>query len=70
LLAGAVSSLPATAKTVEPAVGNAPPSITKENPNQLAVLALRRTPTGWRVIVPVTAIDRMAKTLRATTADH
>jgi hypothetical protein len=67
LLAGAVSPVPAPTPVVEPAAGGAPPSLVSQNPNQLAVLNLRRTPDGWRVIVPLAAIDRMAKVLRTTT---
>ncbi len=68
MLAGSVSSVPESTPTVEPSVGNAPPSLTRQSPNRLAVLNLHNTSGGWRVIVPAPAIDGMAKMLRTTTA--
>ncbi|HEY4247114.1 MAG TPA: hypothetical protein VGM64_09675 [Lacunisphaera sp.] len=68
MLAGPVSSVPESASTVEPSVGNAPPFLSRQSPNRLAVLNLHNTPGGWRVIVPAPAIDGMAKIMRSTTA--
>jgi hypothetical protein len=68
MLAGPVSSVPESAPTVEPSVGNAPPSLATQSPNRLAVLNLHYSAAGWRVIVPAAAIDGMAKMLRSTTA--
>lgn len=42
---------------------NAPPRLANPNPNPLAVLSLERSANGWRVIVPVAAVDRIATEL-------
>jgi hypothetical protein len=68
LLAGPPLSVSDSTPTIEPSVGNAPPSLTRQSPNRLAVLNLHYTTGGWRVIVPDPAIDGMAKTMRLTTA--
>ena len=65
MLAASGSSVLDPALVTEAANPSEPPSFAKPNPNPLAVLALHRTPAGWRVIVPGTAIDRMAKLLGA-----
>jgi hypothetical protein len=62
LVAGPAAAAPAPV-AIKLADGNTAPSLVKDSTNQLAVLNLRRTPGGWRVIVPTAAIDRMAKVL-------
>ena len=59
-LAAPESPVPAPAPVFLPAVGDTPPSLANQSSNQLAVLTLHRTPAGWQVIVPVSAIDHMA----------
>ena len=48
---------------LEPAQEGAPPSLANQNPNRMAVLNLRRSVSGWRVVVPAAAIDRIANEL-------
>lgn len=54
---------------LEPEVANGPPSLANQNPNRLAVLVLRRSTSGWRVVVPVAAIDRIAKEFHSPAID-
>jgi hypothetical protein len=54
---------------MEALVPNAPPQLANYNPNPLAVLSLRRSADGWRVVVPPAAIDRIAAELRAPVSD-
>ena len=53
------------AASTEPArsPANAPPALPENLTRKLAVLTLHRTSAGWRVIVPQTAIDRIAREL-------
>lgn len=67
MLAGPPSPVPEPAATIQPSVANEPPFLTSHSGNRLAVLNLVRSPEGWRVVVPVAAIDRMAKVLSVTT---
>jgi hypothetical protein len=45
----------------QPAVGNLPPTLTGASRYRVVVLNVNRTLDGWRVSVPATAIDRLAK---------
>jgi hypothetical protein len=67
MLAGPLSPRPDTAASIQPSVANEPPFLKSNNTNLLAVLNLVRTPDGWRVAVPVAAIERMAKVLSVPT---
>lgn len=68
MLAAPTSSAPEPAPTIVPATANEPPSLAKQNPNQVAMLTLHSTSLGWRVTVPAAAIGQMAKKLRTTPA--
>lgn len=65
LLTGPATPAPESAQIADPAGSAPPPSAVGQSKNQLAVLDLHGTPDGWRVIVPATAVDRMAKLLSA-----
>lgn len=68
MLAAPTSSGPDSTPAIKPSVGNEPPFMTNHGANQLAVLDLVRDTDGWRVVVPVPAIKRMAKVLSVTAA--
>ena len=69
MLVAPMSPVPASDAILEPAVAGAPPSLANHNANRLAVLTLHRTPAGWRVVVPVAAVDHLAKFLGAPTTN-
>jgi hypothetical protein len=50
----------------QPAVDNFPPMLTGPSRYRVVVLNLQRTLDGWRVNVPATAIDRLAKAAGVT----
>lgn len=64
LLAEPESATPTPALEYQPAVGNFPPALRGRPPYRVVVLDLRRTADGWRVNVPATALDRLAKQLQ------
>jgi hypothetical protein len=68
MLAASPSTGLEPAATIQPSIANEPPFLKRQSTNLLAVLNLVRAPDGWRVAVPVAAINRMAKVLSATTA--
>lgn len=68
-LAARESRVEASAPSLEPAAVGAPPILVDQNRNRLTVLTLRRLSDGWRVVVPATAIDRIASELRAPPAE-
>jgi hypothetical protein len=47
---------------------NAPPRLSDQSREKMVVLSLHRTAAGWRVVVPATAIERMARELAAPVA--
>src|SRR6478736_4809377 len=63
LLAEPASAAPSPL-AYQPAVGNFPPGLVGSSAYRVVVLDLHRTPDGWRVKVPATAIDRLAQQLR------
>lgn len=61
----AAPSSPAATLAYQPAVENLPPSLRQDrSPYRVVVLNVIRAPDGWRVSVPATAIDGMARWLR------
>lgn len=69
LLSGAENP-PAAARPPSSANDDAanPPPTGRENPNtRLATLSLHRSASGWRLVVPAAAVDRMARDLVAAT---
>lgn len=58
------ATLKATPPGYQPAVGNFPPGLTGTSRYRVVVLNLQRTLDGWRVSVPATAIDRLARKLQ------
>ena len=64
LLSGPESPVAEAASIFESPTPNAPPRFSNPNANSLAVLNLRRSTDGWRVVVPEAAMDRIAAELR------
>lgn len=58
------AATPATSPAIMPATGNLPPALEERAPYSVVVLNLQRAPDGWRVQVPASAIDTLARTLR------
>lgn len=44
---------------------NSPPSLSNNRTGGMALLAMRRTSSGWRLVVPVAAVDRIAREIGA-----
>ena len=44
---------------------NSPPALSDNRTSQIALLALHRTSSGWRLVVPGSAVDRIDKELSA-----
>lgn len=67
LLLGAAAAAPAA----EPIRGptdeavEAPPTLPERRVSKLAYLTLHRSATGWRLVVPATAVDRIAREMGA-----
>ncbi|MEO6005248.1 MAG: hypothetical protein ABIS43_18990 [Opitutus sp.] len=60
-------SLPPETVTTIPANprDNSPPTLSDNRTSQIALLALHRSSSGWRLVVPVSAIDRIVAELGA-----
>jgi len=61
-----------TARPPEPVVklpanqqDNSPPTLSDNRTSQIAMLSLHRSSSGWRLVVPGTAVDRIAKEISA-----
>jgi hypothetical protein len=67
LLLGDASAAPAAESIRSPAEGTGePPPARPERPiSKLAYLTLHRSATGWRLVVPATAVDRIARVMGA-----
>jgi hypothetical protein len=46
---------------------NSPPTLSDNRTTGMALLALHRSPAGWRLVVPISAIDRIAAEFNAPT---
>lgn len=64
MLSASKAGLNESTEVMENPAPNAPPRLANANP--LAVLSLQRSANGWRVIVPVAAVDRIAAELNPT----
>ena len=56
----------AMAKTTDSASDRTPPSLPEDTATKLRILTVRRDLDGWRVIVPPSAIDRIAQEITDT----
>jgi hypothetical protein len=67
LLLGNAEAGPATAAIRSPAddAGEPPPALSDRRQSKLTFLKLHRSASGWRLVVPVTAVDRLARKLSA-----
>ena len=60
LFARAEHSPEAAVKIAAGKQDNSPPSLSDNRTTQIAMLALHRSSSGWRLVVPVAAVDRIA----------
>ena len=66
LLLGAPEQTAPAELVVVPAKDNSPPTLANPRSNQLAVLSFERSPSGWQVIIPATAVERLGQQLKAS----
>ncbi len=57
---------PPDAQSPDSTSDNIPPTLSERHETRLVFLSLRRTDDHWRLIVPVSAIDRIARELAST----
>jgi len=69
LLATPASATPLPPLDYQPAANGAPPMLKGTSPYAVVVLNLSRASDGWHVNVPTTAIDNLARRLRAPGAE-
>jgi hypothetical protein len=50
-----------SARRVTESAAGAPPMLSDVHASKLSYLTLRRAPSGWRLVVPAAAVDRIAK---------
>jgi len=60
LFANPERSREAVAKIAAGKQDNSPPTLSDNRTTKMALLALRRSSSGWRLVVPVSAVDRIA----------